>query len=177
MKTLLITFILLFSNVTFGQLVSPNHFDIVLSISENGHDYMETVAFYKKDVESKHFTKTDGIHERLLKPRKDVTYFTEYIKNDTQIAIYFFMPFQQKASRDLGIEMYFVNQIQFDVKDLATGTYFINYAKDLHFVPNSYKVNPTGEGLLVVSIPSKTLERCKISKKFISSDNYSDNKN
>lgn len=136
------------------------------------------------------FLSTQGIHERLKKPRKSVIYFTEYKKEGKQIALYFSMPFKQKDNelgleipfdkknkRELDFEMFLVNEIRFDLTDLENGTYFIDYSKDLHLMPNSHEVKTTGEGLLIINIPSKTLNKCKISTEFISKENYPESEN
>ncbi len=87
------------------------------------------------------------------------------------------IPFKQERDRELGYEMYLVNYILFDITDLKNGTYFIDYAKDLYSIQNSYKKEPTGDGLLIISIPTETLKKCKISNEFISKENFLENEN
>ena len=176
MKNIIILFLLIFSKYAFGQLVAPDYFDIVINISENGKDYEKIGEFYKK-TDEEDFLKTRGVHERLIKPRKDVIYFIEYKKNDKQIALYFFMPFQQETKSELGFEMVLVNHIQFDITDLDNGTYFIDYSKDLYPIPDSYELKQRADGISNINIPAKTLKKCNISNEFISKENYSKNKN
>lgn len=176
MKYLIILISTLFTNLTFGQLVSPTFFDICIYISENDKYYDKISKFYNKYNDEDTFSLTKGIHERLTEPRKAVIYFTEYKKNNKQIALYFSMPFKQKDN-ELEMEMVLVNDIQFDITDIENGTYFIDYSKDLYSIPASYETKPTGEGLLIINIPSKTLNKCKISNEFIPNENYSESDN
>ncbi|PKP24666.1 MAG: hypothetical protein CVU03_11310 [Bacteroidetes bacterium HGW-Bacteroidetes-2] len=186
-KSYIFLFFILFSGLSFGQLVSPTFFDIVINVSEDGNDYSKIGTFYKKQANEEEFVKTRGIHERLINPQKDVVYFIEFKNSEKQIALYFYMPFSQESNnetiveipigqefkQELGIEMFLVNEIRFDITDLGNGTYFIDYSKDLYLTPNSHEVKPTGEGLSIIYIPSKTLEKCKVSTEFIPKENYS----
>lgn len=186
MKNLIILILILTTNFAFGQLVSPTFFDIVINVSENGNDYNKISEFYKKQANEVEFVKTRGIHERLIKPRKDVIYFVEYKNSEKQIALYFYMPFSQESEnesivempigqepkQELGFEIFLVNEIRFDIMDLENGTYFIDYSKDLYSKPDSYKIKPTGENLSIIIIPSETLKKRKISNEFISKENY-----
>lgn len=163
---------ILFTNLTFGQLVSGYYHDLIIFITENGKDYEKINSFYKMYNDEDTFSLTQGKHERLIEPKKNTTYLIDYKKNNLQIAIYLYIPFEQKDD-NLGFEMSLINEITFDITDLDNGTYFINYSKGLYLAPNSYEANRTGEDLLSIWIPPKTLKKCKISDEFIPKENYS----